>query len=168
MRKLAVILSLVFLALPVFAADAWVDFNDPQGIFRVSFPQAPQSSSTSTKAADGTDIPLTQYMVADGDSAVMVMVGDFSGRTIDPQALVNGVVQSFQSQDRTLISRGPDLLDGQSGENLVLTDTDGDRLRDRIFFVKGKLYQVLSVIPKDATQEDADIVSRFSASFHFN
>ncbi len=148
-------------------ADNWSEFRDPTGAFSVQFPQPPTVESDATTGHDGSKVSMTEYLVDRGSMALIVMVGDFTAQSVDPQNAVEGAVHGTQSGNRILLTDQVDDLDGQSGRSLTLTDPDGDQLTDRIFFVDGRLYQTITVLPKDASPAEVETVAHFSQSLHF-
>lgn len=158
---------ITFLSSPALADDAWVQLRDPAGVFTVSFPASPTVISDSTVANNGATIPITEYMLDHGEMALIVMVGDFTNQTVDPEAALNGAVNGVQSEGRTLQSDTTDPLDGQLGRSVVFIDSAGKRYTDRIFFIEGYMYQAITALPGNPTDEQSNIVARFNQSFHF-
>jgi hypothetical protein len=165
-----ILLAAVFIALfvtPAFAGDSWVAFRDPDTAFTVDLPGTPTVKSDSTKAGDGSDIPILSYVIDRGTAAMLVMIGDFTKQDVDPGKAIDAGVAALQADGRTLQSNVLDQLDGEVGRSVMLTDTEGDNYSDRVFFVRKKLYQVMTVIPANASDEQKADAARFSASFHF-
>ena len=165
-----ILLAAIFIALfvtPAFAGDPWVAFRDPASVFTVDLPGTPTVATDSSKAGDGSDIPILSYVIDRDASAMMVMIGDFTKQDVDPGKAIDAGVAALQADGRTLQSNVLDQLDGEVGRSVVLTDKDGDSYSDRIFFVKKKLYQVMTVTPANASDEQKADAARFSASFHF-
>lgn len=162
------LLGAAFIALlftPALAGDSWSTFRDPGGVFAVDMPGTPTVSADKTKAGDGSDVPILSYVIDRGTSAMIVMVGDFTGFTVDPgKAIDNGVASILAS--KTAQSNKIDQLDGQVGRNLLFADAE-NQYTDRIFFVNNKLYQVLTVVPRSGDAAEKTVAARFSASFHF-
>ncbi len=151
---------------PAFADDAWSTFRDPAGVFTVDMPGTPTVSPDTTKASDGKDVPILSYVIDRGTSAMIVMVGDFTRFTVDPGKAIDGGVAAIATS-KTIQSNTIDQLDGQVGRIIWFTDTDGNQYSDRVFFVNGKLYQVLTVVPLNGEAAAKTAAARFSASFHF-
>jgi len=167
MRILLAATFIALIATPAFAGDAWVTFRDPASGFTVDLPGTPTVATDSTKASDGSDVPILSYVIDRNTSAMIVMIGDFTKQDVDPGKAIDAGVVALQTDGRTLQSNVLDQLDGEVGRSVVLTDKDGDSYSDRIFFVKKKLYQVLTVVPAHASDEQKAEVAHFSMSFHF-
>jgi hypothetical protein len=173
MRIIAAAIAAFLSLAPAFAADApapvpnnWSEFRDPTGVFSVQFPQPPVIKTDSTRTSGGVDIPIVEYQIDRGSAAMIVMIGDFSTQSVDPQAAVNGAVHGVQT-GRTLLTDQADVLDGQTGRFVTLSDTDGNHFTDRIFFIGSKLYQAITVVPKEPLPGQVETVTQFTQSLHF-
>lgn len=169
--RLATLMASCILALalvPAAAADDWQTFSDPTGLFSVSVPQPMSASNDTTKRSDGTEIGVIVYDLNLGaDDELMVRIADFTGRNLDPDKAVEGAVNGMRNAGYALISSTPDNLDRHTGVNATLTDNAGLQYTDRIFFIEDHLFQALTVVPKDVTEDQTARALRFSQSLHF-
>ena len=152
---------------PAPLANNWSELRDPAGVFLIQVPQPATIKNESTAGQNGANIPVVEYTIDRGPSALIVMVGDFSGLNVDPSQAAAGAVRGVQTGNRKLLTDVIDSLDGQSGRFVTLTDTDANQFTDRIFFVGGRLYQVITVVPKNPQPDDLATATQFSRSFHF-
>ena len=167
MRKFYCLLILSCLSLPVQALETWITFQDENAVFTVEVPVAPVVNHYATKMDDGSEIATDTYSVERGEVAMMVMVGDLSGIKKDSTAIIEDTVAGA-AEDKIIISKSNDELDGHKGLSAIFDDADGNRYMDRVFLVNGKLYQLLTVIFKNAAPEKRAEIDRFSHSLHFN
>lgn len=167
MRRVLLTIFAVISSSTVLAQDSWSTFRDPEAIFSVDVPGTPTVTASTTKGDDGADIKMVTYMVDRQTLAMAVIVGDFSGRNLDPGKAIDAAVNGLQRKNGPLSANNIDQVDGQVGRSVSMIDADGDAITDRIFFVNAKLYQALAVTSKDATQEEKLDAQRFSASLHF-
>ena len=167
MRRLLAAALFVLASSSAALADGWTTFTDATGVVSLDVPQQPTYSSEKTTGANGQVIDNAKYLI-DGDTvAMLLMIGDFSGRNIDPENALNMAVQGTQSEGRTLVSDNAVTVDGHTGRDIKLTDQSGDSLRDVLFFFNDHLYQVITVTTPGATQDQAAEAQRYSASLHF-
>jgi hypothetical protein len=147
------------------AAESWVKFRDPDGAFRVEFPKQPNVKNESTN-----DMPLVEYSLALGGRTLAVIVHDYSNLPIvDSKKVLQAIVDGL-SREHALDSDSVAFLDGRKGRSVTFKDEDGNLATDRIFFVKGRLYQVLTVLaPRKPSIENPALedVAHFEDSFHF-
>jgi len=163
MRVFAAAVLCSLFAMPALGAD-WSSFRDPNGIFSVAFPGSPSVANTQTVTADGKAIPLSGYSLASGSTVLAVIDSNFSGYKVDPAAAVASASAAVKSNATQTESDAPVTLDGQAGRALTVIGRDGNRVMDRVFFVRGHLYQVTATAPAGAAQDDSQ---RFINSFHF-
>jgi hypothetical protein len=167
MRILIAAAMVALFSLPAHAADVWTTLTDPAGVFAIQVPESPTIKNDSTTGNNGVAVPVVEYMIDRNTSAMIVMVGDFTSQNVDPTKAVEGAVQGVQTGNRTLLTDKVDILDGHAGHTVTLYDTDGNQFSDRIFFIDGRLYQVITVVPKVPLAGQVATVARFSDSFHF-
>jgi hypothetical protein len=169
MRVGFALLVFVLFAEPVAAAP-WITFSDPTGRFTIMFPGAPTAVATRQKIATGDSIPVAQYLFdADRHQVGMVfMDADFSALNVDPEAVLDSVESALHGDKYTLLSSGPDTLDGRTGLKIVVLDKTGVRITDRLFVFGGHMYQALAgVSPSAASSVIAD-ADRYVDSLHFS
>jgi hypothetical protein len=165
LAMLATVLALA--AVPAHAVESWQTFADPTGVFSIAVPAPMTATNATTTRHDGSVVKVIVYDVRWGeDDELMVRIADFTGEKLAPadavQMAFNGIAASY-----TVVSHAPVTLDGHDGQDAVLTDRDGLQYTDRIFFMDDHLYQALTVVPKDATSEQAARAARFSRSLRF-
>jgi hypothetical protein len=166
MRRALAVLPILVLATGAWAAS-WSTLNDPSGMFRVSIPSTPKVSHDSITNTDGTPVDMLEYTIDNGDSAMIVIVSDLTHYpNADATKVIDGAVGGA-SKSGDKLSDDVDILDGQTGRNIMLVDKSGNHINDRIFFVKGRLYQVMYVVPEKPTGAQTADTKRFTKSFHF-
>lgn len=168
MRKFALLLLVLGLALPAQALETWVTFQDEAAVFSFEAPAAPKIENYKTKMEDGSgrELPTSTYTVDRGQVAMMMMVGDLLDIEKAPEKILDDTADGV-AESREVLSRVNDSLDGHVGRHVKLVDKDGNRFNDRIFFIDGKLYQLLTVEFPSASAEQRAEVERFLKSLHF-
>lgn len=164
---IAAALCVCFTAAASAAADNWTSFTDPTGTFSLSVPEAPQVINNSTTLDSGKKIAMLEYMIDRGNYALLTMVSDYAGMNIDPSHAVDSAVTGVQQDNRTLLTNTLVTLDGHTGRDVTLSDASGNRYLDRIFFFNDRLYQTITVVPKDATADQTSTATRYAQSLHF-
>ena len=167
MRLLPLAAIFVAISTAASAADAWFPFKDPDAAFTVEVPGTPTVGSDTTKAGDGPVIPLAIYTVDLGSAALMIMKADFTKIEVDPGKAIDGIVGTLKAEAATIQLDQISVVDGQVGHEISYIDKDGNHIDDRAYFFQHYMYQVMTVIPKDATDEQAVQSQHFLASFHF-
>jgi hypothetical protein len=141
----------------------WLSFQGP--VFTVDMPRPPAITTESNVETAGDTIPVTKYLVDEGAVALIVMDADFTG---SPDTIsVDGAVQGMLSDGRVMTAESVITLDGHEGRSAKVIDKDGFQIGDLAFVIGRHFYQVLSVVPKDATAAQSAEVARFAQSFHF-
>jgi hypothetical protein len=152
---------------PAEAAESWVKFRDPDGAFRVEFPKQPNIKNETGGSAN---VPLVEYSLALGGRTLAVIVHDYTDKPIIDSKKATEVVVNGISRDHAVESDTVAFLDGRKGRSITFKDEDGNLATDRIFFVRGRLYQVLTVLaPRKPSIENPALedVAHFEDSFHF-
>ncbi|MGD0866448.1 MAG: hypothetical protein ABSA49_12920 [Rhizomicrobium sp.] len=167
MRVLLVALVFAFASDGAIAADVWFPFKDPDSAFSVDVPGTPTvSTDDTTKAPDGTVIPIITYEVS-GAPDIAIVVSDFTKGQYDAGKVIDGCVSAIKAEGVTQVLDRLSVLDGQVGHEVAVVDKDGNNIDDRVYFVGGHLYQVMAMVAKDATADQTAQGQRFLASFHF-
>jgi hypothetical protein len=152
---------------PAEAAESWIKFRDPDGAFRVEFPKQP---NVKNETGGSLNVPLVEYSLQLGGRTLAVIVHDYTDKPImDSKKAVDVMVDGL-SREHTLESDTVAFLDGRKGRSVTFKDEDGNLATDRIFFVKGRLYQVFTVLaPRKPSIENPALedVAHFEDSFHF-
>jgi len=150
------------------AADAWTRFQDPGNAFSAQVPATPAVSQDSVTNKDGQKVGMLEYTVDRGTSAIVMIVSDLTAYPdADAGKVIEGAVNGAKGSAKSVVSDTAIQLDGQAGRDVELIDNDGNHIQDRIFFLKGKLYQVMDVLPSAPTAAEKETARRFQKSFHF-
>lgn len=148
--------------------NVWTTLTDPAAVFTIQVPQKPEVSNLNTTDKNGVTVPVIQYVIDRGTTALMMMVSNFPPSEIgDPQAMTNGVVSGMTGHGRRILTNNSITRDGHEGRLVTLTDPDADQFSDQVFFINGHLYQVITEMPKDAPDDVVGMVARFNQSLHF-
>ena len=144
---------------------AWLAFQGPSGVFTVDMPRPPTITTAPVVQSSGESVPMTRFAIDDGEVALFVMDADFTDSS--KPISVDSAIQGLQSDGRVMSAESVIQLDGHEGRSATLTDKDGYQIVDLAFIIGRHFYQVLTVVPKDATAAQNAEVGRFSQSFHF-
>ncbi len=151
------------IAVPATAAS-WTSFRDPNGGFTVEFPGQPSVKRSSQPAGNGSSVAMTGYSANSGAASMNVIDTDFSRYSLDATKVLDSAAAATKTSAAQTLSDSSITVDGQPGRALVIVDRAGNRVTDRIFLVKGHLYQVMGMAPAASPHDDSD---RFVNSFHF-
>jgi hypothetical protein len=166
MRRALAVLPFLFLATGATAAS-WTTLKDPDGIFKVSVPSTPAISHDAITNTDNTKVDMLEYTIDRDTSAMIVIVSDLTRYpNADATKVIDGAVGGAAKSGHK-VSDKVAIIDGQAGRNIMVVDGTGNQINDQIFFVKGKLYQVMWVVPKKPTKAQRADTRRFAKSFHF-
>ena len=101
---------------------------------------------------------------------MIVQVSDFTDKPIvSSKTLIDAAASRF-SADKPVQSDTVAFLDGRRGRNITFKDGDENEASVSIFFVRGHLYAILTLLaPQKPSIQNAavDEVERFRNSFHF-
>jgi hypothetical protein len=168
MRRLLAALPLLVLVTAAQAAGGWFKFKDPDGGFSVSVPSQPEVKPDSVTNTDGHIVPMLDYSIDHGTSAMVVIVSDLTQYPdADSAKVIEGAVGGAKGSAQSVVSDTTIKLDGQSGREVQLLDKDGNHIDDKIFFVKLKLYQFMYVLPAKPDAKASADAKRFTRSVHF-
>jgi hypothetical protein len=155
---------------PACAQDSWVAFRDPHGQFIVEMPSMPSEAHTSVTAENWLLIPTVSYSSDPSKPwGVIVSVRDFTkiAANINPEKIVDSVASAIvQTAPRVDVNQTI-RLDGQAGRAVAFADSEGRNFENRIYFVRGYLYQVMSVLEANPKADEIESKRRFFESFHF-
>lgn len=167
----------LYLALPslfllfggtALAADAWLAFHDPAGVFVADEQGAPTVAHDSVKKPDGTSIDITEYAVDRGNAQSMIMVSDLTHYlNADPNKVLESSANSAKAAALLALADTAIQLDGQAGRDILFIDTGNNRVESKTFFVGMRLYQFVSIVPKGYTPAQLADAQHFQDSIHF-
>ncbi len=165
----AVLLGLsAFLPLPALAdAPNWTIYTDPDGIFTAEVPQPPVLSTAEQDNLNGVKVEVKKYLVDRGSSALIIIVSRYEGLDIDDETALDRSVKGTQTEGRTLDSDDPVVVSGHTGRSLVLRDTSGNLLTDRLFFFDHTLYQAITSVVPGTPDDVKSEANRFAQAFQF-
>jgi hypothetical protein len=167
MRRILTVLPFLVLTTAASAAG-WLAFSDPAGQFTVDLPGTPTVGHDSVTNSDNTQVDMLEYTIDRGDNALVVIISDLTRYpNADASKVIDGAVGGAKGSAVTTLSDTIASVDGQVGREVLLIDKDGNHIDDRIFFVGGKLYQVMYVLPSAPTPAETADARRYAASFHF-
>lgn len=170
MRGLAIILigaaALGFAAAAQTPAPAWREYLLADKSVGVQFPGDPTAISATFPTAGGVAVPTTIYSLKQGALTLTLTVTDFShGGNAD-------LAQRLALRD---IRGGGEVkldvdecISGQEGRELAVVGKDGGSLKDSVFAVGPKLYELEAKLAPGADDDAAGAAVRFQQSMRFS
>jgi hypothetical protein len=149
------------------AEDEWISFKDPKGEFTVELPAKPSIRNTTANADDGTAYPVIEYTFELSQVALSVGVGEFPADERDPAGVIDACISGIKSHADTIEYDQPSVLDGHAGHEIIISNRNGVRFDDRVYYVDGRLYQVSTVTSKSTPGAQKVEGEIFLGSFHF-
>lgn len=161
--------AVLWASAPASAETYWSTFHDPRGVFTAEFPGTPASTRDDVKTDTSGTIPSVNYLVESETIAFLVFDSDFSALATQATAadVIDGGVTSIRNAAAQTLSDVTIIADGQTGREVTILDSDGNRITDRVFFVRHHLYQVMAVLGPKAGNDERAQAGRFLAGFHF-
>lgn len=151
------------------AKTEWQTFSPAGGNFSVEMPGAPADKSHTQNTANGAMTShLFIYTAKDAAYAVSYVDRPAPKDGSDPEKWLDTVrdAEVAKSGGKLLAAATLKLGNGAPGREIQVTLTQGDgkhAMRDRLYLVDKRLYQVLVVVPQD--QIDSDDTRKFLDSF---
>lgn len=148
------------------AAHAYTLRSD-EGKFVAELAAEPKYKKFEEKAKDGQQYVRHEWMLDQGEKAWLVSYNDYRRGTISGQGLeksfenaIRGTIQGVKGELRNTTKLSNDGIAGR--EALIFSPSFNLILRQRIFFVGDRIYQILYVGPPGSEKESA--VDEFLAS----
>ena len=144
--------------------STWINYNSPEGRYRVALPSQPELGTQESTTADG--VKFTQYKATVAKEKAVFMVGYFDyvpGTTFSLDKARDGIVHGVKG---TLLSENVISLAGSPGRELkVVTNTEGTELvmRTRFFDVDKRVYVLQFIVLK--TEDDETAVAKAAKYF---
>jgi hypothetical protein len=140
----------------------WTEFTSKEGRFAASFPGKPDKATKKDKSAVTTTFAATREK---GRVAYIVMYSDYErpDPKADPKAVLKAASAPLAKETKM---KKEIKLNGVDGVDLVLEKVQGGEkwlLNHRIYYVDGRLYQVMVAYPADV--KDKVQVAKFFDSF---
>jgi hypothetical protein len=152
---------------PVHAfAATWAHYAYPEDGFAVQSPAEPVAAKGVFTTPAGLTVPETTYTARQDDVALQVQAIDFRGTSVDKQSAIDLAVKALGA-DGDIKLNIDDRIDAQFGRNLSIAGRDGSRSIASVYFVNGKLYELVGkALPPDPSSGAGKAV-RFQQSLEF-
>ncbi len=135
---------------PALAAT-WSHYAYSDDGFAVQAPVEPTPSKGTFKTPSGTSAPEITYVGREDDAVFQVTVIDLRGTSIDKQAALDMGVKALSAEGE-IKANVEERIDREFGRNLTIVGADGSRTTASVFFVNGKLYELVGrALPPDPT-----------------
>ena len=156
MKSKWLVLAISLLVLAGCHKPNWQDFSSAEGRFSVLMPGTPKDKSQTENTPLG---PITTHIsiYSDNDSAFAVSYTEYPPSLMENFNVEKGLDGARNAQlgkfGSALISETPlSYQDTYPGRELQMTLTKGDgkhAIRNRMYLIKNRLYQVMIILPKD-------------------
>jgi hypothetical protein len=133
---------------PALAAS-WTHYAYSDDGFAVQAPVEPTPARGVFKTPSGSSAPEITYTGRQDDAVFQVSVIDLRGTSIDKQAALDMGVKTLGAEGQ-IKANVEERIDREFGRNLTIAGADGSRSTASVFFVNGKLYELLGkALPPD-------------------
>jgi hypothetical protein len=147
-------------------AQEWRTYTYPNPGFVIQFPGVPEVQTTKFKNTVGVTLPVTRYVVRQDGVQYTLSVVDYSSTNADALSTIGETARSFSAKGKVNANTGA-RVNGTSGRELTITESDGSRSDIAIFFVNNHLYTAVGqALPPNPMERSAD-TARFQESLQF-
>jgi hypothetical protein len=131
----------VLLATPLpAAAQGWQVYSYPDDAVEVQLPAAPTVTKGAYGTAAGASVPATTYALKQADAAYSLTVASLGQG--DKDTVIGDAVKALSAGGEVKIDVEA-RVDREYGRSLSLFGKDGSRSLISVFFVRGKLYELV-------------------------
>jgi len=147
-------------------AQEWQTYTYPDPGFAIQFPGVPEVQTATFKNAVGVTLPVTRYVVRQDGVQYTLSVVNYSSTNADALSIIGETARSFSAKGKVDSNTGA-RVNGSSGRELTLTESDGSRSDIAIFFFDKHLYTAVGqALPPHPMDRSAD-TARFQQSLQF-
>ena len=153
-------------ALAQSPAPAWREYLLAEKSVGVQFPGDPMAITATFPAAGDAAAPTTIYSLRQGALTLTLIVTDLSkgGSTDLAERLALRDIRAGGEVKQDV----DQCVSGQDGRELAIVGKDGGLLKDSVFAVGGKLYQLEAKLAPGADDDAAGAAVRFQQSMRFS
>ncbi len=126
---------------PALAAS-WAHYAFSDDGFAVQAPVEPTPAKGTFKTPSGASVPQITYLGREDDAVFQVTVIDLRGTSFDKQAALDIGVKALGAEGQITLNV-EERIDREFGRNLTIAGADGSRSTASVFFVNGKLYELV-------------------------
>lgn len=164
--RLLTLLVLVLLLTACQPAD-WKEFSSKEGAFSVLMPGTPTEQTQKADTQAGT-IEVHMFIFEQNGAAYMVGYNDYPEAIVqqaDPSKMLDGARDGMVSNTQgKLLGEQVISLDKYPGREIQIETSDGKlTMKNRVYLVNNRLYQVGVVTPKE--ESNSANITKFLASF---
>lgn len=147
-------------------AQEWQTYTYPDPGFAIQFPGVPEVQTSTFKNAVGMTLPVTRYVVRQPGAQYTLSVVNYAHTNADALSIIGETARSFSAKGKVDSNTGA-RVNGSSGRELTVTESDGSRSDVAIFFINYRLYTAVGqALPPNPTERSAD-TDRFRESLQF-
>lgn len=134
--------------MPALAAT-WSHYAYSDDGFAVQAPVEPTPVKGTFKTPTGASTPEVTYAGREDDAVFQVTVIDLRGTSVDKQAALDMGVKTLSALGQVK-ANVEERIDREFGRNLTIEGADGSRTTASVFFVNGRLYELVGkALPPD-------------------
>ena len=165
---LALALMIPLAAPPAALAQAqdWTSYSYPDPGFAVQFPAPPDIQKDIYREIPGQALPMTRYLLRQDGIVFSLEVIDFADTPTDSLAAIAAAEKTFGKAGKVTVAIDA-RINREFGRELSVTGDDGSRSTVALFFVSGKLVQLVAkALPPNPLARSADAI-QFQQSLQF-
>jgi hypothetical protein len=164
--------ALIMLALLLGAgpASAWEEYNYPDQGVAIQFPAKPTAMKSTHPSILAKDLSAMVYSVEDDHVVYKLTVVDLTGRPDMGSNFLNETGYALMREGDILFTDFPRVYqDAKSifGVTLVVDRPDGSRVRDSLYYHKGRLYIAEAMVLPARHDKDMATPSRYDQTIRF-
>lgn len=151
------------------AQSNWEQFSSPEGGFTVLMPIKPTQQS---KTTEGAALSLEDHRfiasLEEGKVTYTVSYTNFPDELsqLPPNVILESISSRFTNDSKLKLLNQQDItLSQYSGKEFKFETPDGNLVKQRVFLVKQRLYQLITEIPKARESALSSDVEKFMNSF---
>jgi hypothetical protein len=169
--KSVVVWLVIIMAIPLFSCgkkdnpveDPWKEFISQEGRFSINMPGEPTYSKQAAPIGDRT-MDIHMFLISHGVMAYGVMHNDVPAEIVNVQEYLDtrGAAAVKTSGGSQVVTKKIS-IDSYPGLEIKFLTSDKKQYTGRLFFVNGRLYQVIATAPAGVNADAA--VAKFMDSF---
>ena len=158
------------LSLSASQASAWEEYKDLDQGVAIQFPTKPQVMKSTYDSILAKGLPSTIYSAEDDHVIYKLTAVDVSSRPELGASFLNEAGYDLMRKGDVIFTDFPRVYQDQRsifGVSLVVDRTDGSRVRDSLYYHKGKLYIAEAVVLPTRGNKDMTIPGRYDQTIRF-
>jgi hypothetical protein len=168
MRLLAFVIFALFVG--AGPASAWEEYKYLDQNVAIQFPAKPQAMKSTYDSILAKGLPATIYSAEDDHVIYKLTVIDLMSRPDQGANFLNDAALGLMQKGNLLFTDFPRVYQGERaihGVTLVVDRMDGSRVRDSLYYHKGRLYIAEAMVLPARGDKDMTTPSRYDQTIRF-